>query len=98
MSKRLTPCEDRLTRSYGRLEDGRAHQHLQLLEGHTVGFGGLKTGHQVLDFLLLGEADSGRELAGWGWGFFLRRHSTGGAVLDALDLEVLLNEGLRSER
>ena len=23
----------------GRLENGRAHQHLQLLDGHTVGFG-----------------------------------------------------------
>ena len=56
----------------GRLENGRAHQHLQLLEGHAVGRGGLETGHQVLDFLVLGQADLGWEFPGLGWGFFLK--------------------------
>jgi len=41
-----------------------------LLDGHTVGFGGLETGHQVLDFLVLGEADLGQGLCGLGQGFF----------------------------
>jgi len=60
----------------GRLEHGRAHQHLELLDGHTVGLGSLETGHQVLDFLLLGEADSRGEL--WvGAGLFLNADPAG---------------------
>ncbi len=55
----------------GRLEKGCAHQHLQLLDGHTVGFGSVETGHYVLDFLVLGEADLRRDLCGLlEWGFF----------------------------
>ena len=39
----------------GRLEDGGAHQHFQLLDGHPVGFPRLEAGHQLLDFLVLGQ-------------------------------------------
>ena len=55
----------------GRLENRRAHQHLQLLDGHTVGLDGLEASDQELDFLFLGQADLGRELFGLVWGFFL---------------------------
>jgi hypothetical protein len=61
----------------GRLKNRRSHQHLQLLDGHPVGLGGLETRHQLLDFLLLGQADGGREFFGLAWGFFFRRDSTG---------------------
>ena len=54
----------------GRPENGRAYQHLQLLDGDTVGIGRLETGHQVLDFLVLGEADLRRDLGGLGGSFF----------------------------
>ena len=46
----------------GRLVKGRAHQHLHLLDRHPVGLGGLEAGHQLLDFLILGQAELGRGL------------------------------------
>jgi hypothetical protein len=46
----------------GRLEDGRPDKHLQLSHGHSGGLGSLKTGHHLLDFLVLGEEDLRRRL------------------------------------
>ena len=55
----------------GRLENGRADQHFQLLDGRTVGLGSLEASHQELDFLLLGEADLEGEFFGLGRDSFL---------------------------
>ncbi len=49
----------------GRLENGRAHQNLQLGYGVSLWELGLKSGNQVLDFLFLGEVDRW-----WEWFFF----------------------------
>ena len=54
----------------GRAKNGRAYKPLQLLDGDTVGLSSLETGHQVLDFLVLGEADLGRDLCGLSGSFF----------------------------
>ena len=43
----------------GRLENRRAHQHFQLLDRHPVGLLGLEAGHQLLDFLVLGQEEFG---------------------------------------
>jgi hypothetical protein len=46
----------------GRLENGGAHQAFELLHSYSVGGRGLKTSHQLLDFLVLGEKEFGRGL------------------------------------
>ena len=46
----------------GRLEDGGAHQRFQLLDGQTVGFPRLEAGHQLLDFLVLGQEEFWRRV------------------------------------
>jgi len=46
----------------GRLEDGGAHQHFQLLDRQAVGLPGLEASHQLLDFLVLGQKDLGRRV------------------------------------
>jgi len=45
----------------GRLENGGAHQQLQLGHDRTVSSVGLVAGDQLLDFLFLGEEDRRRE-------------------------------------
>ena len=39
------------------LKMGRAHQNLQLLDGHPGGIGPLEARHQLLDFLVLGKEE-----------------------------------------
>jgi hypothetical protein len=46
----------------GRLEDGGAHQRFQLLDRHAVGLLRPEAGHQLLDFLLLGQEELGRRV------------------------------------
>src|ERR1039458_4637825 len=46
----------------GGLEDGGADQHFQLLDGAPVGFPRLEAGHQLLDFLALGEEEFWRRV------------------------------------
>lgn len=46
----------------GRLEEGGAHQHFQLLDGFPVGLLPLKLHHQRVDFLLLGQEEVGGEV------------------------------------
>jgi len=41
----------------GWLEDGAAHQDFQFLDGHPAGLASVKAGHQLLDFLVLGQED-----------------------------------------
>ena len=49
------PLQQKTHQRVGRLEDGGAHQHFQLLDGHPIGLARLETSHQLLDFLVLGQ-------------------------------------------
>src|ERR1039458_4455651 len=50
----------------GGLEDGGAPQHFQLLDHEPVWLPRLEAGHQLLDFLVLGQKEF------WRWVFFLK--------------------------
>jgi hypothetical protein len=45
----------------GGFENRRAYQHFQLGDGVSVQFSGFEPADQLLDFLLLGEEDFGRD-------------------------------------
>ena len=46
----------------GGFEDGCAQKHFQFLDGDSVGYVGLETGHQLSDFLVLGQEERRRRV------------------------------------
>src|ERR1051325_6239153 len=67
--------EQKPNQRIGGFENGCAHQHFQLLDGHPVGLARLKARHQLSDLLILGEEEFGGGL------FFFNPEASSARVL-----------------
>ena len=61
-AEQVSALQEEAHQRIGRFEEGGAHQHFQLLHGNPGRFPRLEAGHQLLDFLVLGQEEFWRRV------------------------------------